>query len=230
MGEVFRRFWLPALLSEELPGTDGNPVRVRILGEDLVAFRDSEGRPGVIDAYCPHRGAPMFFGRNEDCGIRCLYHGWKFDVTGQCTEMPNIPHGDTAKNRMKTIAYPVVEAANMIWLYMGPDDRKPPFPEFPYTAEVGKENVYVTRYEINCNWLQGQEGDYDPSHAKFVHSTLGDNRDVAGEVFGHGRPGTLKPEAPLNQRPCSSRTRRPVCSTPRPARVPMTWPSTPANW
>jgi phthalate 4,5-dioxygenase len=199
MGEVFRRFWLPALLSEELPADDGNPVRVRILGEDLVAFRDSDGRPGVIDAYCPHRGAPMFFARNEDCGLRCLYHGWKFDVTGQCTEMPNIPHGDTAKNRMKTIAYPAVEAANMIWVYMGPEDRKPPFPELPYAVEVPKENVYVTRYEINCNWLQGQEGDYDPSHAKFVHSTLGDNRDVAGEVFGRGRPGTLKPEAPLNQ-------------------------------
>lgn len=199
MGEVFRRFWLPALLSEELPGADCNPVRVRILGEELVAFRDSNGAPGVIDAYCPHRGAPMFFGRNEDCGIRCLYHGWKFDVTGQCVDMPNIPHGDTARTRMRTIAYPAVEAANMIWIYMGPEDRQPPFPELPYVAEVPPENVYVTRYEINCNWLQAQEGDYDPSHAKFVHSTLGDNRDVAGEVFGRGRSGTLKPEAPLSQ-------------------------------
>lgn len=198
MGEVFRRFWLPALLSEELPGADCNPVRVKMLGEDLVAFRDSDGKPGVIDAYCPHRGAPMFFARNEDCGLRCLYHGWKFNVDGQCVDMPNIPHGDTAKDRMRTIAYPAVEAANMIWVYMGPPDRRPPFPEFPYTAEVPKENVYVTRYEINCNWLQAQEGDYDPSHAKFVHSTLGDNRDVAGEVFGPGRQGRLKPEAPLN--------------------------------
>ena len=93
MGELFRRYWIPALLSEELPGADCNPVRVRMLGEDLVAFRDSKGRPGVIDAYCPHRGAPMFFGRNEEEGIRCLYHGWKFDVNGDCLEMPNIPHG-----------------------------------------------------------------------------------------------------------------------------------------
>jgi phthalate 4,5-dioxygenase len=195
MGELFRRFWLPALLSEELPGRDCNPVRVRMLGEDLVAFRDTEGKVGLIDAYCPHRGAPMFFGRNEESGIRCLYHGWKFDAAGNCVEMPNIPHGETAKNRMHTIAYPTHEAGNMIWAYMGPEDRQPPFPEFPYTTEVPKENVYVTRYEINCNWLQGQEGDYDPSHGGFVHSTLGDNRDVAGEVSG--RPGSLKPQAPL---------------------------------
>jgi phthalate 4,5-dioxygenase len=183
MGELFRRFWLPALLSEELPGRDCNPVRVRMLGEDLVAFRDTEGKVGLIDAYCPHRGAPMFFGRNEESGIRCLYHGWKFDAAGNCVDMPNIPHGETAKNRMHTIAYPTHEAGNMIWAYMGPEDRQPPFPEFPYTTEVPKENVYVTRYEINCNWLQGQEGDYDPGHA-VLHSTLGNNRDVAGEVGG----------------------------------------------
>jgi nitrite reductase/ring-hydroxylating ferredoxin subunit len=193
MGELFRRFWIPALLAEELPGADCNPVRVKILGEDLVAFRDSDGKPGLIDAYCPHRGAPMFFGRNEEAGIRCLYHGWKFDTTGQCVDMPNIPHGETAKNRMRTIAYPTHEAANMIWAYMGPEDRQPPFPEFPYATEVPKENVYVTRYEIACNWLQGQEGDYDPNHG-VLHSTLGNNRDVAGEV-GVGRatqiPGRL---------------------------------------
>jgi phthalate 4,5-dioxygenase oxygenase subunit len=195
MGELFRRYWLPALLSEELPGADCNPVRVRILGEDLVAFRDSKGKPGVIDAYCPHRGAPMFFGRNEEEGIRCLYHGWKFNVAGDCVEMPNIPHGETAKKRMHTIAYPTVESANMIWVYMGPEDRKPPFPEFPYATEVSKENVYVTRYEINCNWLQGQEGDYDPSHGGFVHTTLGANRDVAGEVGGFAIK--LTPDNPI---------------------------------
>jgi phthalate 4,5-dioxygenase len=185
MGELFRRFWIPALLAEELPGADCNPVRVRILGEDLVAFRDTAGKPGLIDAYCPHRGAPMFFARNEESGIRCLYHGWKFNTEGQCVDMPNIPHGETAKNRMRTIAYPTHEAANMIWTYMGPEDRQPPFPEFPYTNEVPKENVYVTRYEIACNWLQGQEGDYDPGHG-VLHSTLGANRDVAAEVFGGG--------------------------------------------
>jgi phenylpropionate dioxygenase-like ring-hydroxylating dioxygenase large terminal subunit len=195
MGELFRRFWIPALLAEELPGADCNPVRVRIMGEDLVAFRDSKGRPGVIDAYCPHRGAPMFFGRNEEEGIRCLYHGWKFDVNGDCMEMPNIPHGETAKKRMHTMAYPTIESAGMVWVYMGPEDRKPPFPEFPYTTEVPKEQVYVTRYEINCNWLQAMEGDYDPSHAMFVHSTLGDNSDVARDFSQQG--GRLKPDQPV---------------------------------
>ena len=195
MGELFRRFWIPALLSEELPGADCNPVRVKIMGEDLVAFRDSNGKPGVIDAYCPHRGAPMFFARNEEEGIRCLYHGWKFDVDGQCVEMPNIPHGETAKNRMRTIAYPSVESANMIWVYMGPEDRQPPFPEFPYTTDVPKENIYVTRYEINCNYLQAMEGDYDPSHAMFVHSTLGNNLDVARAFSKNGN--RLKPDAPI---------------------------------
>jgi phthalate 4,5-dioxygenase len=206
MGELFRRFWIPALLAEELPGADCNPVRVRIMGEDLVAFRDSKGRPGVIDAYCPHRGAPMFFGRNEEEGIRCLYHGWKFDVNGDCMEMPNIPHGETAKKRMHTMAYPTIESAGMVWVYMGPEDRKPPFPEFPYTTEVPKEQVYVTRYEINCNWLQAQEGDYDPSHAMFVHSTLGDNRDVAGEIFGGNRVGSIKPGAALPRNTGSANT------------------------
>ena len=195
MGELFRRFWIPACLSEELPGADCNPIRAKVLGEDLVAFRDSNGKPGVIDAYCPHRGAPMFFARNEEEGIRCLYHGWKFDVNGQCVEMPNIPHGETAKNRMRTISYPAVESANMIWIYMGPEDRIPPFPEFPYTTEVSKENVYVTRYEINCNYLQAMEGDYDPSHGMFVHSTLGSNLDVARDFSQQG--GRLKPDAPI---------------------------------
>ena len=95
MGELFRRFWLSVMLAEEVPGADGTPVRVRILGEDLVAFRDTDGRVGLLDAYCPHRGAPMFFGRNEECGLRCVYHGWKFDVDGNCVDLPNSPEGST---------------------------------------------------------------------------------------------------------------------------------------
>jgi phenylpropionate dioxygenase-like ring-hydroxylating dioxygenase large terminal subunit len=176
MGELFRRFWLPALLAEELPADDCDPVRVRIMGEDLVAFRDTDGNPGVVSAFCAHRGAPMFFARNEDHGIRCIYHGWKYDTTGQCVEMPNIPNSERAAARMRIIAYPAVQAANMIWVYMGPPERKPPLPEFPM-FEVAKENVYVTKYEIDCNWLQGLEGDMDPSHVQFLHSTLGDNLD-----------------------------------------------------
>ena len=100
MGQVFRRFWLPVALAEELPGPDCDPVRVKLLSEDLILFRDSSGRPGLVDAYCPHRGAPMFFGRSEDDGLRCVYHGWKFDVEGACTDLPNAPEGETFKNKV----------------------------------------------------------------------------------------------------------------------------------
>src|SRR3978361_2107055 len=128
MGEVFRRYWLPVALSAELPGPDCIPLRVRVLGEDLIAFRDSDGNPGIVDAYCPHRGAPMFFGRNEEAGLRCVYHGWKFDVEGNCTDLPNTPEGDTYKAKVKIPAYPVVDQGGLIWAYMGPIENKPPLP------------------------------------------------------------------------------------------------------
>jgi phenylpropionate dioxygenase-like ring-hydroxylating dioxygenase large terminal subunit len=169
MGELFRRFWVPVLLSEEIPLPDGPPVRFRVLGEDLLAFRDTEGRPGVVDTHCPHRGAPLYFGRNEENGIRCLYHGWKFDVAGSCMDMPNIPNGDVMKSHMRLIAYPVVEAAGMVWAYMGPADRQPPLPAYPFFG-LEAERTYVTKYELNCNWYQAQEGDFDSTHAQFVHS------------------------------------------------------------
>jgi phenylpropionate dioxygenase-like ring-hydroxylating dioxygenase large terminal subunit len=170
MGELFRRYWIPVLLSEEVPLPDGPPVRFRILGEDLIGFRDTDGQVGVTDSHCPHRGAPLFFGRNEESGIRCLYHGWKFDVSGACADMPNIPNGDVMKNHMRIIAYPTIEAAGMVWAYMGPAERKPPAPAFSFW-ELPAENTYVTKYELNCNWLQAQEGDHDSTHAQFVHST-----------------------------------------------------------
>jgi phthalate 4,5-dioxygenase oxygenase subunit len=171
MGDLFRRFWLPVALAEELPGPDCEPVRVKALGEDLIAFRDSEGRVGLVDAYCPHRGAPLFFGRNEESGLRCIYHGWKFDVTGQCTDLPNAPEGPTFKHKVKAVAYPVVEAGDLIWAYMGPKDRQPPFPDFPWT-KLPKSHRYVTKFRLECNYLQAMEGDYDPTHARFLHSTF----------------------------------------------------------
>ncbi len=171
MGELFRRFWLPALLAEELPGPDCEPVRLKLLGEELIAFKDSDGRIGILDAYCPHRSAPMFFGRNEECGLRCVYHGWKFDVDGNCLDMPNTVEGEAFKERVKTVAYPTFEAANMIWIYMGPQDRMPPRPEFPF-MDVPRSHVYVMKYLLNCNYAQTLENEFDTSHSAFLHSTL----------------------------------------------------------
>jgi phthalate 4,5-dioxygenase oxygenase subunit len=171
MGEVFRRFWLPVALSSELPGPDCEPLRVRVLGEDLIAFRDTDGNPGVVDAYCPHRGAPMFFGRNEESGLRCVYHGWKFDVTGACVDLPNAPEGATYKDKVRIKAYPAEDKGDLIWAYMGPAEKKPPFPEFEWT-KLPRSHRYVTKFVEQCNYLQAMEGDYDPSHARFLHSTL----------------------------------------------------------
>ena len=123
MGDLFRRFWMPACLSEEIPSADCPPVRVKLLGESLIAFRDSNGTPGLVDSYCPHRGAPLFFGRNEECGIRCVYHGWKFDVSGACVDMPNTPEGESYKDKVNLAAYPCFDAAGMVWAYLGPKDR-----------------------------------------------------------------------------------------------------------
>jgi phenylpropionate dioxygenase-like ring-hydroxylating dioxygenase large terminal subunit len=122
MGNTMRRYWIPALLSWELPEPDCAPVRVKLLGEDLVAFRDSEGRIGLLDEYCPHRLVSLFFGRNEECGLRCVYHGWKFNVQGQCVDMMNEPEELAFKNKIRTTAYPTVELGGMIWTYMG--DRR----------------------------------------------------------------------------------------------------------
>lgn len=174
MGELFRRFWLPAMLSEELPGADCPPVRLRILGENLVAFRDTQGTVGVLDAYCPHRGAPLFFGRNEDCGLRCVYHGWKFDIHGACVEIPNAPEGHTYKDKVRLTSYPVIEKAGLLWVYMGPSDKQPPFYQFDW-LETPASHRFIQKLVIHCNYFQSMEGDFDATHAPFLHSTLDNN-------------------------------------------------------
>jgi len=171
MGGLFRRFWLPALLSEELPVPDCAPVRVRLLGEDLVAFRDSHGRVGLFDAFCPHRNAPLFFGRNEEAGLRCVYHGWKFDADGQCVDMPNCEEGEDFKRRVRIVSYPTLEGGGMVWAYMGPADRVPPPPGFDWFA-LPSDHVYVTKYFLDCNYLQTLENEFDPTHSAFLHRTL----------------------------------------------------------
>src|SRR6195256_5812872 len=125
MGEFLRRFWLPALLSDELPQADGDPIRTRVLGEDLIAFRDSNGKVGLVSAFCPHRRAPLFFGRNEECGLRCVYHGWKFDRHGNCVDMPSEPVGTTLQAKVKILAYPTIDKGGVVWTYMGPKDLQP---------------------------------------------------------------------------------------------------------
>ena len=174
MGELFRRFWLPVLLAEEVPNPDSTPVRLTVLGEKLIAFKDTEGKVGIVDAYCPHRGAPLFFGRNEECGIRCVYHGWKFDVTGACVDLPNSPEGETYRDKVAIKAYPAVERGGLVWAYMGPRDKQPPMPGFDW-LDVPDENRYLMKFILQCNYLQGMEGDYDPSHAVYLHSTLDNN-------------------------------------------------------
>ncbi len=171
MGEVFRRYWMPVALSSELAGPDCEPLRVKVLGEQLIAFRDTDGNPGLVDAFCPHRGAPMFFGRNEENGLRCVYHGWKFDVTGACVDLPNAPEGVTYKDKVRIKAYPAVDKGDLIWAYLGPIEKQPPFPHFEWT-ELPRSHRYVTKFVEQCNYLQAMEGDYDPSHARFLHSTL----------------------------------------------------------
>ena len=162
MGELFRRFWLPVMLAEEVPNADSTPVRLLVLGEKLIAFKDTEGNVGIVDSHCPHRGAPLFFGRNEECGLRCVYHGWKFDVNGNCVDLPNCPEGETYKDKVSIKSYPAVERAGLIWAYMGPKDKQPPMPAFDW-LDVPAENRYLMKFILRCNYLQGMEGDYDPS-------------------------------------------------------------------
>jgi phenylpropionate dioxygenase-like ring-hydroxylating dioxygenase large terminal subunit len=130
MGNLLRRYWTPALLSSEAPEPDSPPIRVRLLGEDLVAFRDSEGRVGLVTQACPHRGASLFFGRNEEAGLRCVYHGWKFDVSGACTDMPSEPAESNFRNKVRVVAYPTHESGGIVWAYMGPKETMTPFRDF----------------------------------------------------------------------------------------------------
>src|SRR5262249_4659284 len=153
MGEVFRRFWLPALLATELPEPDCSPIRLRLLGEDLVAFRDSTGQVGVVAANCPHRGASLFFGRNEEAGLRCVYHGWKFDTDGNGVDMPTEPAESDFKHKVKATAYPAVQLGGAIWIYMGPPEFKPELPRFEWTT-VPAEHRWLGKTYIESNYLQ----------------------------------------------------------------------------
>jgi len=167
-GDLFRQYWIPFLLSSELPEPDCAPQRMRLLGEDLIAYRDTSGRVGMVANACPHRGASMFFGRNEEDGLRCVYHGWKFDLSGACTDMPNEPAESNFKHKIRIAAYPCAEVNGVVWTYMGPRRQPPPMPQLSWTL-VPEENTCATKITEDCNWLQVLEGDLDTAHADYLH-------------------------------------------------------------
>ena len=179
MGQTMRRYWIPALLAHEIAEPDGPPVRVRLLGEDLVAFRDSQGRIGLLDEYCPHRRVSLYFGRNEECGLRCIYHGWKFDVSGACVEMMNEPEENDFKHKVHVEAYPTCEIGGVIWAYLGPAERMPPLPKFAWT-QAPPTHRNVTKVIQECNWLQALEGGIDTSHAPILHRLLSETSTRGG--------------------------------------------------
>lgn len=170
MGRLMRRHWIPAVLSEQVAERDGRPVRVTLFGEKLVAFRDSDGRLGVLGEACPHRKASLAFGRNEGCGLRCLYHGWKFDVEGNVVEMPSEPKESGFAARVRHKAYPAREAGGFLWTYMGPPGHEPAF-EPPPWAPTEDARVAVVRIELPCNWAQVMEGQIDSAHSSSLHSS-----------------------------------------------------------
>jgi nitrite reductase/ring-hydroxylating ferredoxin subunit len=169
MGDLFRRYWIPAIHAWEIAERDGPPVRVEIMGEKLVAFRDSKGQVGVIDEFCAHRSVSLWFGRNEECGLRCPYHGWKYDVTGQCVDLPSEPDESGVKQGIKLKSYPAIEQGDVIWIYMGPPQLRPAPPALEWTL-VSPERRFVSKRLQESNYLQAIEGGIDSSHVSFLHS------------------------------------------------------------
>jgi phthalate 4,5-dioxygenase len=168
MGQMMRRYWLPAATSEEVAERDGTPVRVRMFGEDLVLFRDTDGRIGLIEEACAHRLASLALGRNEECGLRCVYHGWKFDVTGACVDMPTDPESFGYRDRVRLTSYPVREAGGLVWAYLGPQGSEPPFPAYDWT-QLPAEQRFILKLGERANYLQAIEGAVDSAHSWFLH-------------------------------------------------------------
>ena len=197
MGKVMRRHWLPACMSEELIA-DGAPRRVTLLGERMVAFRDTDGRVGVLDEHCPHRRASLAFGRNEECGLRCLYHGWKFDVAGNAVDLSSEPADARLRATMKTRAWPVTEAGGFIWVWMGDPAAPAPFAP-PVWAKAPPEKIAIVKMHAACNWAQVLEGAIDSAHSSSLHST---NMPTATDVASSTATDTqwLRPSADKSPR------------------------------
>ncbi|MEN9763068.1 MAG: hypothetical protein RI906_2894 [Pseudomonadota bacterium] len=183
MGELLRRYWIPCMVARELPAADEPPVRLRLLGESLVVFRDTQGRIGVLDEACPHRLTSLYFGRNEESGLRCVYHGWKFDVSGQCVDLPTEPASSNFRNKIRAVAYPTRERGGLLWVYMGPVDHQPAFPEFEW-LDLPDENRYASRWEQECNSIQAMEGELDAAHVSFLHRLVDEVADNKQALTG----------------------------------------------
>ncbi len=192
MGNLMRHYWVPAMLSSELPAPDCDPVRVMLLGEKLIAFRDSRGQVGLLQNHCPHRGASLFFGRNEESGLRCVYHGWKFAPDGTCVDMPNEPAESDFRTKVKAAAYPARERGGIVWAYLGPRDDPPALPDLEPNM-LADDQVMLTAIQRECNWLQGLEGDVDTSHLGFLHLGAIDPENTTPGTFAHY---TVKDRAP----------------------------------
>ena len=195
MGQLMRRHWQPVCLSEEVLDPDGAPVKARVLGEDLVVFRDSDGRIGVLAEQCPHRGVSLVYGRNEEGGLRCLYHGWKFDVRGQAVEMPSEPAQSALMDKVRIKAYPTHEHGGVVWTYMGPPQGMPEFAPPPW-APTADTKVSIVKMVVDCNWAQVLEGAIDSAHSSSLHSSDIVPARVSGTTHQTGtmmrRPSTDK--------------------------------------
>ena len=170
MGQLMRRHWIPVCLSEEVAEPDGTPVKARILGENLVVFRDSDGNVGVMDEQCPHRRASLLFGRNEEGGLRCLYHGWKMDVQGNVLDMPSELAASRVAEKIKHKAYPVKEWGGLVWAWMGEKDAMPEFVPPPW-APNANVRVSIAKAVLPVNWAQVLEGAIDSAHSSSLHSS-----------------------------------------------------------
>jgi phenylpropionate dioxygenase-like ring-hydroxylating dioxygenase large terminal subunit len=192
MGRVFRSYWIPVLLSSQLPDRDGPQVRVKILGEELLAFRDSSGAVGLVSPRCPHRGADLYYGRNEAGGLRCAYHGWKFDARGECLDMPTIPPETAVRMREKAriTAYPAREWGDFVWAYMG-EGEPPALPQMEF-AMVPASHRHVSKKFQECNWAQAAEGGVDTAHFSFLHQPVTSSDDELADKAARATRGYSK--------------------------------------
>ena len=171
MGNLMREYWMPIYLSSDIAANDSKPERIKLLGEHLVIFRDTQGRAGLLSEVCAHRGASLYWSRNEESGLRCVYHGWKYDVTGACVDMPSEPAASNFRDKVHLRSYPLQERNGIVWAYMGPRETPPPLPDLEFNV-LPSEHTMIRRDLQHTNWVQGLEGNIDSSHLSFLHTRL----------------------------------------------------------